>query len=170
MGWNSGSPEPSSIPKESIALSAALAKDLASSDVPGYVLTYAPLVILEKSDTFYPSDMETHVSNTHGTLNFTPIAGAPDRLSLENIHLLNNIADENATQVYLTSNDELIKFPKWLHGEKPDSKTLQTKDAKSCVVIVVDKGKGIMDAFYMYFYTFNQGPTVVRTSPTKIPK
>ena len=28
------------------------------------------------------------------------------------------------------------------------------------MIIVVDKGNGIVDAFYMYFYSFNQGPSV----------
>jgi hypothetical protein len=102
--------------------------------------------------------MAIHVLNTHGTLNFTPIEGAPDRLSLQNLHLLNDLGGK---EVYLTSNEDLFKMPEYLHAKAPDSKTLQTKDAVSCVVIVVDKGDGIMDAFYMYFYTFNQGPSVL---------
>ena len=102
--------------------------------------------------------MAIHVSNTHGALNFTPIEGAPDRLSLHNLHLLNDLGGD---KVYLTSNEELVSLPKYLHANKPDAKTLQTKDAISCVIIVVNKGNGIMDAFYMYFYTFNKGPTVL---------
>lgn len=101
--------------------------------------------------------MATHVASTHATLAFTKIDGAPDRLSLQNLNMLNDLGGES---IYLTSNEELTKYPKYLHASEPDSATLQTKDAISCVVVVVDKGKGIMDAFYMYFYTFNQGPTV----------
>lgn len=176
LGWISGLAESVSVPKESIAVAKGVAEGLAGTVIPGYVLTYgnflnpsvrahvanhgfsAPLVLLDKSDTFYPSDMAIHISNTHGALNFTPIDGAPDRLSLQNLHLLNDLGGD---EVYLTSNDELIKMPKYLHGKKPDSRTLQTTNAISCVIIVVDKGEGIVDAFYMYFYTFNQGPSVM---------
>lgn len=121
----------------------------------------APIVLLDNGDTFYPSDLATHVSSTHATLNFTPITGAPEKLSLDNLDALNELGgDSGGESVYLTSTEPLVKIPKYLHGKKPDLKTLQTKDAVSAAVVVVDKGKGTMDAFYMYFYTFNQGPTV----------
>jgi hypothetical protein len=60
----------------------------------------------------------------------------------------------------LTSNEDVTKLPEYLRGNLPDSKTLKTVDAKSCAVIIVDKGNDILDAYYMYFYTFNQGPSV----------
>jgi len=100
--------------------------------------------------------MATHVKNTHATVNFTAVKGAPDPLSLDNLSLLNELGGDS---VYLTSTENVIKFPKFVKGTKPDLNTLQTKDAVSCVIICVDKGKGILDAFYMYFYTFNEGPT-----------
>ena len=38
--------------------------------------------------------------------------------------------------------------------------TFETVDAKSCAIIINDHGNGIVDAFYMYFFAFNQGETV----------
>lgn len=111
-------------------------------------------MLLDEGDTFFPSDMAAHVANTHATVNFTAVKGAPDPLSLQHLDLLNELGGED---VYLTSNEELTRYPKYLNAKAPDSKTLQTKDAVSCVIVVVDKGEGVVDVFYMYFYTFNKG-------------
>jgi hypothetical protein len=117
----------------------------------------APLVFLEKTDAFYPSDLAVHLANMHPTLNFTPVADAADPLTLENLNTLN---DHGGAEIYLASNEDITKTPKFFHGNRPHSKTLQTKHAISCVVIVADKGNDVVDAFYMYFYTFNQGPSI----------
>ena len=114
------------------------------------------MISLDKGDNYYPSDLATHVTNTHATINFTAVEGAPTPLTLDNLNLLNDLGGDS---IYLTSIENVIKFPKFLNGKKPDTKTLQTKDAISCVIICVDKGEGILDAFYIYFYTFNEGPT-----------
>jgi len=118
----------------------------------------APLVLLDKKEKYFPSDMELHVSSTHPTINFTDVKGAPEPLSLKNLNLLNGLGGE---KIFLTSKENVIQMPKFLVGQKPDTKTLQTKDAVSCVIITVDKGNGTTDAFYMYFYTFNEGPTAL---------
>jgi hypothetical protein len=125
----------------------------------GAHISLAPLVFLDKSDIYNPSDMGTHVANTHATMNFEHVDGAPDALNLNNLKKLNRI--DNADEIYLTSTEPLFSLPEYLKGQKPDPKTLQTKNATSCVVIVVDKGEGVMDAFYMYFYTFNEGPSAL---------
>lgn len=118
----------------------------------------APLVFLDNNDKYYPSDMLKHIANTHPEVNHTAVEGVPDPLTLDNLDKLNEFGGKN---IYLTSTENLIKYPKFLHGKKPDSKTLQTGKAKSCVVVVVEKGDSILDAFYMYFYTFNEGPTAL---------
>lgn len=114
-------------------------------------------MLLDKKESFYPSDLAAHISNMHAALNYTTITDAPNPLTLDNLDSLNNVATEN---VYLTSTSKLIQMPQYLHGRVPNSKTLKTEDAVSCVVIMVEKGDSIVDVFYMYFYTFNQGPTV----------
>lgn len=178
LGWYGGGSKLASvtIPSASIKLSAEIATELSSTVIPDYVLKYgepclsplldpkanarilAPIVLLDSNDKFFPSDMGIHLSQTHAAINFTTVTGAPDQLSLQNLHLLNDLGGEN---IYLTSNEDVKSFPKYLNAKAPDPKTLQTKDAKSCAVIVVDKGNGVMHAFYMYFYTFNQGPTAM---------
>ena len=166
-----------SIPKQSLELSAELAKNFSNTNIPQYVLTYgwsirstlidriqltyvplAPLVFLDKGDLFYPSDLVTHVSNTHPELNHTTIKDTPERLTLDNLNILNDVGGD---KVYLTSTENLIKLPNYLKGEPPNKKTLQTGNAISCVIALAEKADGILDAFYIYFYTFNEGPTAL---------
>jgi hypothetical protein len=115
----------------------------------------APLVFLDTHDKYFPSDLATHLMNTHPEVNFKKVDAGSEPLTLKNLDSLNKLG---GSEIYLTSNDDVAKLPKYLTGDRPDSKTLKTTDAKSCAIILVDKGNEIMDAFYMYFYTFNQGP------------
>lgn len=117
----------------------------------------APLVFLDVKDQFRPSDIGVHVARTHPTLNFTAVDYGSDPLTLDNLDSLNSLG---GSKIYLTSTKDLTRIPKFLHGRPPQPRTLQTKRAKSCAVILADKGDGIEDAFYMYFYSFNQGPTL----------
>lgn len=145
------------VPAESAAASVQLTKDLSGTAIPEYVLTYAPLVFLDTHDLYFPSDLAIHLKNTHPEVNFTKIDHGSDPLTLENLDSINNLGGKD---IFLTSNDDVTQLPDYLHGNLPDSKTLKTVDARSCAVVVADKGNGIKDAFYMYFYTFNQGPSV----------
>jgi len=122
------------------------------------IMDTAPLVFLDIGEEFYPSDMAAHVSNTHPTIDFTPVKDAPEGLTLDNLNDLNDLGGD---KIYLTSTTLLTKLPNYLHGQKPDKKTLQTENAVSCVIAVANKDGGILDAFYIYFYTFNDGPTAL---------
>lgn len=102
--------------------------------------------------------MALHIANTHPTVNFTAIPNSLSPLTLDNLDELNKLGGEN---IFLSSTTDLTKLPEFLHGQAPDPVTLRTNDAISTVVIVVDKGNGTVDAFYMYFYTFNDGPKVL---------
>ena len=62
--------------------------------------------------------------------------------------------------VYLTSIQDITTSPKWLNGILPDSGG-STGSKKTCAIIVVDKGNGVVDAFYMYFWAFNWGGVVL---------
>ena len=112
-------------------------------------------MLLEKDEKFFPSDLGLHLVNTHPAVNFTALDVPPQELIV-----LDKLNDRGGDDVYLTSNENLAKIPKYLHGQAPSKKNLQTEKAVGTVVIVVEKGDGIVDTFYMYFYSFNQGPTV----------
>jgi hypothetical protein len=88
----------------------------------------------------------------------------PSPLLLSNVEQLNALGD--CTQfgtcpIYLTSKDNVTANPPWLYGVLPDPVTFETVGARSCAIIVNDHGSGIVDAFYMYFYAFNLGETVL---------
>lgn len=81
-------------------------------------------------------------------------------LTLFNLDQLNNVGSNGGKDVFLTSNDDITKDPKWLEGVQPGANGA-TADVESSVIIVVDKGNGVVDAFYFYFYAFNWGGVVL---------
>ncbi|KAL8950399.1 MAG: hypothetical protein Q9222_003566 [Ikaeria aurantiellina] len=125
--------------------------------VPAYVLDYAPKVWIQSQDPYFPSDVGAQLAHTKPEVNFNVVSGAPSPLTLDNLASLNALGGAN---VYLTSVDDITKNPSWLKGVKPDGNG-KTNGAKSCTVVVNDKGSGTVDAFYFYFYAFNQGNTVL---------
>jgi hypothetical protein len=102
--------------------------------------------------------MLAQLQNTHPSLNFTPITTGPDPLNLSNLNALNAYGD-NGTDVYLTSNLNVTTAPEWLTGVIPDTNG-KTNGAVSSAIIVTDNGDYV-DAFYMYFYAYNLGNTVL---------
>lgn len=121
------------------------------------ILTVAPLVFLDAKEDYYPSDIAIHVARTYPTMNYTAVDYGSDPLTLDNLDSLNSLG---GSDIYLASTKDLTRLPKFIRGRKPHPKTLQTRRAKSCAVILADKGDEIVDAFYMYFYSFNQGPSL----------
>lgn len=106
-----------------------------------------------------PSDIGAQVTNSRPKLEFADLAGVPSPLTLDNLDDLNNFGNKGLN-IYLTSNDDITQDPQWIKGVKPNADG-KTEGAKSCAVIVVDKGNGTVDAFYMYFYAFNFGGIVL---------
>jgi hypothetical protein len=103
--------------------------------------------------------MYAQLANTHPEINLTTINDPPLPLNLSNLHKLNQFGN-NGMNVYLTSNIDVTTEPKWLTGIVPDS-TGKTNKAVSCAIIINNHGFGFVDAFYMYFYAYNQGNTVL---------
>lgn len=77
-------------------------------------------------------------------------------LTLDNLEQLNAVG----AKVYLTSNDDITKNPKWLEGIQTDDRG-GTGEEKTGVITVVDKGNGAVDVFYFYFFSFNWGGVVL---------
>ncbi|KAI4104591.1 MAG: hypothetical protein L6R37_003195 [Teloschistes peruensis] len=128
-----------------------------AASVPDYVKTYAPLVWLHPEDPYFPSDIGAQLLHTKPEIKFSPVDGAPAPLTLDNLDGLNA---NNGANVYLTSNDDVTTAPAWIKGVKPDD-SHKTEGAISCAIIVNDRGNGNVDAFYMYFYAYNWGGTLL---------
>ena len=151
-------------------------------EVPQYVIDYAPLVHLFSGEQFWPCDIAEHLFHVTPELNYTPVQGRLQSSKLTNLDRLNQFQD--GRYVYLTSNDNVEDRPEWLGGENniPDQFDYDgdddNDDAKleamvkgrktngggrsnaPAVLVVVDKGKGIVDAFWFFFYSYNLGNKV----------
>ena len=146
-------------------------------EIPQYVLDYAPLVHLFSGEQFWPGDIAEHLFHVTPELNYTPIQGRLQYSNLTNLDELNEF--ERGRHVYLTSNDNVEERPDWLGGEKnipddfdydddgvesgADKIRKQSKGGRSeapAVLVTVDKGKGIVDAFWFFFYSYNLGNKV----------
>lgn len=149
-------------------------------EIPQYVLDYAPLVHLYSEEQFWPCDIKEHLFHVTPELNYTPIRGLP-QLNLSNLDQLNQF--EKGRHVFLTSNDNVEERPDWLGGQinipddfRDDSKTAHSKSRATsarlrkqshgghsdapAVLLTVDKGDGIVDAFWFFFYSYNLGNVV----------
>ncbi|KAF2146347.1 uncharacterized protein K452DRAFT_283624 [Aplosporella prunicola CBS 121167] len=132
----------------SSAATASLEKR-AAEGVPQYVLDYAPLSYLHHSEAYFPASIPAHLTHVQPETNYTPITSAPDPLTLDNL-------DQLSDAVYLTSKDDVTTDPAWLRGSKPDCAGATGEDPTAAVVLV-EKGTGILDAFYLYFYAYDWG-------------
>lgn len=143
-------------------------------EIPQYVLDYAPLVHLYSDEQFWPCDMAEHLFHITPELNYTPIHGRLQYSNLTNLDQLNEF--EKGRHVYLTSDDNVEERPDWLGGQKniPDNVDDGAGDEESttryrnkggrsgapAVLVTVNKGNGIVDAFWFYFYSYNLGNVV----------
>ena len=149
-------------------------------EIPQYVLDYAPLVHLYSEEQFWPCDIKEHLFHVTPELNYTPIQGLPP-LNLTNLDQLNQFG--RGRHVFLTSDDNVEDRPDWLGGQinipddfKDDARAdhfdLQITRGKirkqshgghsdaPAVLVTVDKGDGIVDAFWFFFYSYNLGNIV----------
>lgn len=156
-----------------------------SENIPDYVLEFAPLVHLFSGEKFWPCDIAEHLEHVTPYLNYTPVEAKSQSLNLTNLDKLNEY--NNGRFVYLKSDDNVEQRPDWLGGEKniPDEseessgnfpgsvdrgqRPLTTgnggqihggRSDAPAVLVVIDKGNGIVDAFWFFFYSYNLGNLV----------
>lgn len=145
-------------------------------EIPQYVLDYAPLVHLYSGEQFWPSDIAEHLSHVTPNLNYTPIQATSINPNLTNLDHLNEYS--RGRYIYLKSDDNVEERPDWLVSKKnipnasyhenasvfKESYTNERQSGRSdapAVLIVVNKGRGIVDAFWFYFYSYNLGNIVL---------
>src|SRR3954453_332222 len=102
-----------------------------------------------------PSDIASQLSHAVPELNGVADSTAPSPLTLDNLNSLNREGN-GGVNVYLTSKEGIQALPSWLRGITP-GRSHQTDDGTTCAITTVDKGNGVLDAFYFYFYAYNQG-------------
>ena len=151
-------------------------------EIPQYVLEYAPLVHLFSEEQFWPCDIAEHLLHITPEIDYTPIDDLLQASNLTNLDRLNEY--EKGKHVFLTSNDNVEERPDWLGGEKniPDDydedewelvkrrvrssaaqnppETSGGRSDAPAILITVNKGHGIVDAFWFYFYSYNLGNIV----------
>ncbi|KAL5392811.1 hypothetical protein DPSP01_000509 [Paraphaeosphaeria sporulosa] len=131
--------------------------DSTTAAVPQYIRDHAPIIRLFSSDTYRPASPAATLANTRPQIARRDIAFPTAPLTLANLDQLNNVGARGGEDVYLTSTADVTTQPTWLRGIQPSA----SGDEKTCAVIVVDKGNGVVDAFYMYFWAFNWGGVVL---------
>ncbi|KAI9725108.1 MAG: Vacuolar protein sorting-associated protein 62 [Chrysothrix sp. TS-e1954] len=153
----------------------------ASNEIPQYVVEHAPLIHLYSKEEFWPCDIAEHLQHTRPYTNYTLIDSPSQRPNLTNLNDWNQFG----RYTYLQSDDDVEERPEWLGGKSniPSSpelgelRYLQSDAAPShsgasrrrhggrsdapAVLIVVEKGDGIVDAFWFFFYSYNLGNKVL---------
>lgn len=120
--------------------------------LPSYVKDYAPVLWLARDETFFPADLAQfldHVTPTTENRSHPELARPVTLDSLDDLNLSNGT-------IFLSANSTITELPTWFYGQRPEF-TGEVQNATSCAVVVVDKGSGIEDAFYFYFYAYNEG-------------
>ncbi|ETI19475.1 hypothetical protein G647_09309 [Cladophialophora carrionii CBS 160.54] len=138
-----------------------------NAQISQYAVDHAPLIWLHSDDPYMPSDIKEHVLRTAPRIDFQRIADALPRLDLDNLSLLNGYG-KNGTDVFLTAVEDVTTFPDWVLGETPDADGA-LHNSTACAVVAVEHelpGKQtVVDVFYFYFYSWNEGGDITQVVP-----
>jgi hypothetical protein len=110
----------------------------------------APLVYLHSQESYFPSDLNTNLANMQPQVNFKPVTGYTSPLTVDNLDQLNNLGGAN---VWLTSTSDITKNPAYLKGVKPVNGV--TENAKTAVVVVNDRGSGVVGQYSAILESLN---------------
>jgi hypothetical protein len=123
--------------------------------IPAFAFTYAPYLYLAPTETYWPSDITTHLANVYPSINGTAAASG---VALANL-------SSYPANTFLTSKTDVdnTNTPQqdWIVSAygKPDSTGLSAAPA---TIIAVNKPGGIVDVFYFAFYSYNFGNRCVQ--------
>ncbi|KAL1900590.1 Vacuolar protein sorting-associated protein 62 [Sporothrix stenoceras] len=128
-----------------------------TTPLPAYALTYAPISYLYSGESWWPSDVATHLANVIPEVDYVAVPGFTTAGSV-------TLATLNAqsSSVYLTSKDNVDTSPAWLVSAygKPTT-TTGGYSAAPGTIIAVQKNSTWVDVFYFYFYSYNYGGKVL---------
>jgi hypothetical protein len=141
--------------------------------VPQFITDFAPVVHLWSEERYLPYSIEKYVQ--HFTLNDTDgnnlVKGQRLRIQdlqdfVANATGIQGPSRPQQTDLFLTALDEFARDPEWVRGNHnlPEIESGHIRDAPA-VLICVDKGDGAIDAFWFYFYSYNEGPYVMGGGP-----
>ncbi|KAI1623705.1 hypothetical protein EDD37DRAFT_609915 [Exophiala viscosa] len=131
-------------------------------DVPDFVRQYAPVAYLDSTEIYFPSDIGAQTTHTKPEDSNGTVLTPPAPLTLSNLDNLNAFND-SGTGVYLTSDEGIEALPPWCRGVQPESNGT-TPGIVPMAVVTVSKPNDTLDAFYFYFYAYNQGNWVFNDS------
>ncbi|PSR99156.1 hypothetical protein BD289DRAFT_58182 [Coniella lustricola] len=133
---------------------AAAAAAAAAVPLPDYAITYAPWSYLYSSEGTFPSDITVHLNHTIPEVNYAAI-GAAGSVTVDTL-------DTYASDVYLTSADDISDEPAWLLSDygMPDVGGSGYSAAPG-LIIAAEKNESVVDVFYFYFYSYNWGRPVI---------
>lgn len=129
-----------------------LAPPLARAALPDYALIYAPYAYLASSETYWPSEITTHLQHVTPQQNHNALASS---VTLGDLH-------SYSSDVFLTSKDVVTDADQpteeWLLSNygKPAS---GGHSAAPATIIAVKKANNTVDVFYFHFYSWNLGNT-----------
>ncbi|KAK1759088.1 hypothetical protein QBC47DRAFT_371048 [Echria macrotheca] len=123
--------------------------------LPDYAISYAPYTYLASTESWFPSDVTTHLQNTIPEVNGAPI-GSVGSATLANLNGF-------GTNMSLTAPNMAIKpsnQPAWLTSEygKPSGGL----SAAPATLVAVQKNATTVDVFYFFFYSYNYGGNVLQ--------
>ena len=110
----------------------------------------APILWLHSNESYFPSDILSHVQRAAPWKKDSSPLDAKTPLDLNTLSTLNSFGED----VYLNLGDNWERSPKVIPDETIAS-----------AIIVVNKSETVHDAFYFYFYAFNEGADINQVLP-----
>ena len=127
--------------------------------LPDYATAYAPISYLNSGESWWPSDIATHLANVVPEINFTPVDGF--QTAGQTQLTLASLCTVNAT-AYLTSKDNVDDSPAWQLSSYGKPATADGGySAAPGTIIAVQKNATWVDVFYFTFFSYNHGGAVL---------